>query len=78
MIASAQTVTAASSPELIRQADASVMYIVTRPGRVMVRGKGSYLWDAEGKQYLDFIQGWAVNCLGHSPPAAVRAINQQA
>src|SRR5690606_38152904 len=55
-----------------------LMYVVTRPGRVMVRGKGSYVWDAEGKQYLDFIQGWAVNCLGHCPPALVKAVSQQA
>jgi len=78
MIAAAQPPAPLNSPDLIRQAEASLMYVVTRPGRVMVRGKGSYLWDAEGKQYLDFIQGWAVNCLGHSPPAVVRAMAQQA
>ncbi len=62
---------------LVEQADASLMYIVTRPPRVFVRGKGSYLWDADGRRYLDFIQGWAVNCLGHCPPAVVRALNRQ-
>lgn len=66
------------SPALIQQAEQSVMYVVTRPDRVMVRGKGSYLFDAEGRQYLDFIQGWAVNCLGHCPPVLVRALNRQA
>jgi len=33
----------------------------------MERGEGMYMWDTDGKKYLDFIQGWAVNCLGHSP-----------
>jgi acetylornithine/N-succinyldiaminopimelate aminotransferase len=67
-----------TSAEIVQQAEASLMYVVTRPARVMVRGKGSYVWDAEGKQYLDFIQGWAVNCLGHCPPVLVRALTQQA
>jgi acetylornithine/N-succinyldiaminopimelate aminotransferase len=63
---------------LIKDAEASLMYVVTRPGKVMVQGKGSYLWDSDGKRYLDFIQGWAVNCLGHSPPALARALARQA
>ena len=46
---------------------ASLMPITARPARVMVRGEGSYLWDDEGQRYLDFIQGWAVNALGHCP-----------
>ena len=29
--------------------------------------EGSYVWDYDGKRYLDFVQGWAVNCLGHCP-----------
>ena len=44
----------------------------------MVRGKGSYLWDTDGKRYLDFVQGWAVNCLGHCPPVLARALSRQA
>ncbi|MFZ5894910.1 MAG: aminotransferase class III-fold pyridoxal phosphate-dependent enzyme [Myxococcota bacterium] len=48
-----------------------------RPLPVMVRGEGSYLWDREGKRYLDFIQGWAVNALGHSPKELRAAINEQ-
>jgi len=63
---------------LLAQAEQSVMYIVDRPKTVFVRGKGSYLWDAEGRKYLDFIQGWAVNALGHSPPVLVRALTKQA
>ena len=68
----------APTPELLRDAEASLMYVVTRPNRVMVRGKGSYLWDADDRKYLDFIGGWAVTSLGHCPPALVRAINNQA
>jgi acetylornithine/N-succinyldiaminopimelate aminotransferase len=49
-----------------------------RPDVVMVRGEGSYLWDAAGKRYLDFVQGWAVNSLGHCPPEMVRALHEQA
>ena len=67
----------ASTPEMLSNAADSIMYVVTRPEQVMVRGKGSYLWDAEGNRYLDFIQGWAVNSLGHCPPVLVRAINKQ-
>lgn len=64
--------------QLVREAEQSLMYVVTRPEIVFVRGKGSYLWDTDGRRYLDFIQGWAVNSLGHSPPAVVRAITRQA
>jgi acetylornithine/N-succinyldiaminopimelate aminotransferase len=39
----------------------------------MVEGRGSYLYDENGKRYLDFVQGWAVNCLGHSPPVVTDA-----
>jgi acetylornithine/N-succinyldiaminopimelate aminotransferase len=56
----------------------ALMDITARPRTVFVRGEGAYLWDDTGKRYLDFIQGWAVNCLGHSPPALAEAIAQQA
>ena len=57
---------------------ASVMDITTQPDIVFVEGRGSWLTDHRGKKYLDFIQGWAVNCLGHSPPAVVTALIRQA
>ncbi len=44
----------------------------------VVRGKGLKVWDADGKQYLDFAAGIAVNSLGHNHPAVVRAIQRQA
>ncbi|WP_375412620.1 acetylornithine transaminase [uncultured Bradyrhizobium sp.] len=56
----------------------ALMEITVRPPAVFVRGDGSWLWDDAGKRYLDFIQGWAVNCLGHSPPVIAEALNQQA
>ncbi len=73
-VVAAQTGTA----ELIQDAEKSLMYVVTRPARVMVGGKGSYIWDSDGRKYLDCIQGWAVNCLGHCPPVLTRALNKQA
>ena len=45
----------------------ALMNITARPPTVFVKGEGAYLWDDSGKRYLDFVQGWAVNCLGHSP-----------
>ena len=56
----------------------SLMEITSRPPIVFVEGRGSWLRDASGKPYLDFIQGWAVNCLGHCPDAITRAITAQA
>ncbi len=44
----------------------------------LVKGEGSWVWDDEGNKYLDFVAGWAVNCLGHCPPVVVEAIREQA
>jgi acetylornithine/N-succinyldiaminopimelate aminotransferase len=56
----------------------ALMDITARPNVVFVRGEGSWLWDDAGKRYLDFIQGWAVNCLGHAPPMVADALTAQA
>lgn len=56
----------------------ALMNITARPQAVFVRGEGAYLWDDTGKRYLDFMQGWAVNCLGHSPPVVADALAAQA
>ncbi len=56
----------------------SIMQITRRPPVVFVAGQGSWLTDSEGRRYLDFIQGWAVNCLGHAPPHLTTALTQQA
>ena len=57
---------------------AHVMTVTERPPIVMAEGSGSWLRDSEGREYLDFIQGWAVNCLGHSPAVVVEALRTQA
>jgi predicted acetylornithine/succinylornithine family transaminase len=44
----------------------------------LVRGDGVYVWDDQGKEYLDFVAGVAVNALGHCHPALVQAITEQA
>ncbi len=56
----------------------ALMEITARPPLVFVRGEGSWIWDHGGKKYLDFVQGWAVNALGHSPPAIAAALAKQA
>ena len=56
----------------------SVMFITPRPEVIMVEGNGSWLTDNNGKRYLDFLQGWAVNCLGHGNPGMIEALNVQA
>ena len=55
-----------------------LMYNIKRPNIVVVRGEGCRVWDENGREYLDFMAGWAVNVLGHCHPALVRAIQQQA
>ena len=55
-----------------------LMRVTTRPPTVFVRGEGAYLWDGNGKRYLDWVQGWAVNCLGHCAPPVAQALATQA
>ena len=55
----------------------ALMEITSRPELVFVRGQGAWLEDHAGKRYLDFIQGWAVNCLGHNPAAITDALARQ-
>jgi len=55
-------------------------YMMGTPKRVpgvYVKGKGARLWDENGKQYLDFVAGWAVDSLGHCHPAVVKAVTEQ-
>ena len=51
---------------------------VRRQPVVIVKGEGSRVWDADGKEYLDFVAGWAVDNLGHSHPVITQAIVEQA
>ena len=59
------------------EADA-LMDVAARPPLVFVEGRGSWLVDHAGRRYLDFLQGWAVNALGHCPPEIVAALAAQA
>ena len=54
------------------------MQVARRQPIVIVRGQGTRVWDEDGKEYLDFTSGWAVNSLGHSHPVQVKAIQEQA
>ena len=54
------------------------MFTVRRQPVVIERGEGTRAWDVDGKEYLDFCAGWAVNNLGHCHPAITQAIVEQA
>jgi len=62
----------------IDRAEQSVMKTYGRYPLVAVRGEGCRLWDVEGKSYLDFLAGVAVNNLGHCHPRIVAALREQA
>ncbi|MDF2987621.1 MAG: acetylornithine/succinylornithine aminotransferase [Eubacterium sp.] len=55
----------------------AILFTANRPEVVMEKGKGMYMWDTVGKKYLDFVGGWAVNCLGHSPNVITEALVKQ-
>jgi acetylornithine/N-succinyldiaminopimelate aminotransferase len=57
---------------------AALMDIAARPDLVFVEGRGSWLTDHAGRRYLDFIQGWAVNTLGHCSSTMITALIKQA
>jgi len=56
----------------------ALLYITNRPPLVFTEGQGMWLTDHNGKRYLDWLQGWAVNCLGHSPQCLQDALVAQA
>ncbi|WP_259391328.1 aspartate aminotransferase family protein [Paenibacillus sp. 1011MAR3C5] len=65
-------------PTPIDLAKKHVLHTAIRPDIVMARGEGMMLYDTEGNSYLDFIGGWAVNSLGHSPVVLQQALAEQA
>ena len=67
-----------NSAQWIARADQVIMKTYGRYPIVPVRGQGCELWDADGKRYLDFLAGVAVNNLGHCHPKVVAAIQAQA
>src|SRR5258705_7384188 len=46
--------------------------------RFFTRGQGAYLWDADGKRYIDYVGSWGPAILGHAHPAVVRAVQETA
>lgn len=68
--------TSSGSEWLSRYSD-SLMGVFGTPQRVLVRGQGCYVWDADGKQYLDLLGGIAVNALGHAHPFVTSVISSQ-
>jgi acetylornithine/N-succinyldiaminopimelate aminotransferase len=57
---------------------APILPVYSPPEEVFVRGEGLRLWTDDGTEYLDFIAGIAVNCLGHAHPKLVAALTEQA
>ncbi|HUY32755.1 MAG TPA: aspartate aminotransferase family protein [Pirellulales bacterium] len=73
-MATAETLSSADVIELFKR------HVVPNYGRFpvcLVRGEGSYVWDAEGNRYLDLFPGWGCNLLGHCPEPVVRAVQEQ-
>ncbi|MET7285810.1 acetylornithine transaminase [Streptomyces sp. NPDC005573] len=67
----------ASNAELTARWRGALMDNYGTPRLPLVRGAGTRLWDADGKEYLDFVGGIAVNALGHAHPAVVEAVSTQ-
>ncbi|QDL69818.1 acetylornithine transaminase [Streptomyces malaysiensis subsp. malaysiensis] len=66
-----------SNAELKRRWEGALMDNYGTPRIPLTHGEGTKVWDADGKEYLDFVGGIAVNSLGHAHPAVVRAVSQQ-
>ncbi|RZU28701.1 acetylornithine aminotransferase [Streptomyces sp. BK022] len=66
-----------SNEELTARWQGALMDNYGTPRLPLVRGEGTAVWDADGKRYLDFVGGIAVNALGHAHPAVVRAVSEQ-
>ncbi|WP_420826881.1 acetylornithine transaminase [Aeromicrobium phoceense] len=64
-------------PEWTERYRGAVMNTFGDPQRVLVRGEGCHVWDADGNKYLDLLAGIAVNALGHGHPAILEAVTQQ-
>ena len=60
-----------------REYSERMMKSAALPSVELVRGEGCYVWDSEGRKYLDFLAGIAVNSLGHAHPVLVEAVSRQ-
>jgi len=63
--------------ELLRRYDRALLGVFGTPQRVLVRGSGATVWDADGKAYLDLLGGIAVNALGHAHPFLTSVVSSQ-
>ncbi len=73
-MATTATMSSAEVMEMFKQ------YVVPNYGRYpicLARGEGSYVWDSEGRRYLDLFPGWGCNLLGHCPEPIVKAVQEQ-
>ncbi|QCR53541.1 acetylornithine transaminase [Brachybacterium sp. SGAir0954] len=70
--------TATGAEELAQRYSRSLIGVFGAPQRVLVRGEGVHVWDADGNRYLDLLGGIAVNALGHAHPDVVAALGKQA
>ena len=68
---------AGANREWLQRYTGAVMNTFGTPARVLVRGRGAHVWDADGTEYIDLLAGIAVNCLGHAHPAVVAAVSEQ-
>ena len=66
------------SQSIMELTNEHVMHTYSRLPLALVKGQGARVWDADGKEYLDFLGGLAVNSLGHCHPRVVEAIKKQA
>ncbi len=64
--------------ELLGRYEASLLGVFGRPQLVLEHGDGAWVWDVDGRRYLDLVGGLAVNALGHNHPALVAAVSKQA
>ncbi|MGN6302588.1 MAG: acetylornithine transaminase [Angustibacter sp.] len=67
----------ASSAQWLQRYAAALLPTYGTPQRVLVRGEGVYVWDADGRRYLDLLGGIATNALGHAHPTLVGAVTAQ-
>jgi acetylornithine aminotransferase len=67
-----------SNSQLLDRYAASLVGVFGRPPLVLSHGDGAYVWDVDGRRYLDLVGGIAVNALGHGHPALVAAVSKQA
>ncbi|MFH0780424.1 MAG: aminotransferase class III-fold pyridoxal phosphate-dependent enzyme [Pseudomonadota bacterium] len=63
--------------KLLEIANTKLLKVTNRPDIIMCKGQGMYLSDTNENKYLDFIGGWAVNCLGHSPKVISNILAKQ-